>query len=98
MMHTTPGLGNALGQKMLVTDKPANAAPVDRVGVPSQAQALIDMAKDEAEIADAVNAGALHSSPWDDGLARSSSQEVADCCTLDDPSHLTPSATLPPKS
>ena len=83
---------------MLVADIPPDAAPADPAGVPSQAQALLNTAKDEAEIADAVDAGTLRPSPQGDGLARSSSQEAAGGFTSDDPTPSTLSATLPPKS
>ena len=82
---------------MLVADIPADAAPADQAGVPSQAQALLNTAKDEAKIADAVDAGTLRPSPQGNGLARSSSQEAAGGFTLDDPTPSTLSATLPPK-
>ena len=98
MMHATAGLGNALRRTMLVADIPADAAPTDRAGVPSQAQALLNTAKDEAKIADAVNAGTLRPSPQGNGLARSPSHDTVGGRTSDDPTPSTLSATLPLKS
>ena len=105
MMHTrTAGLGDASWRMMLVVDMPANAVTANRVGVPSQAQALLDTAEglpshaqallDTAEaVAEAyiAKAGARCSSPRGDGLVRSLPQEAAGHCT-------TSSAPLPPKS
>jgi hypothetical protein len=84
MMHATAGLGDASRRAMLVADMPADAAPADRAGMPSQEQALLDMTKDEAKIADAVDAGARRPSPRDDGLVRSLPQEATGRRTSDD--------------
>ena len=64
----------------------------------SHAQALLGMAKDEAKIADDIDAGARRPSPRGDWLVRSLPQEVAGCRTLDNPPPSTPSATLTPES
>jgi hypothetical protein len=98
MMQVTAGLGDASRRTMLAADVPVDAAPADRAGVDSQAQALLDTAEDEAEIADAVDAGARRPSLRVDGLGRSLPQEAAGRRTSDDPPPSTPSATLPPKS
>ena len=90
MMQATAGLGNASRRTMLVADMPADAAPADRVGVPSLAQALLDTATDEAE-AEIVEAGARLPSPRGDWLVSSLPQEAAGCRTSDDPPPSTPS-------
>ncbi len=77
MMQVTAGLGDASRLTMLATDVPVDAAPADRAGLPSQAQALLDTAGDEAEIADAVDAGARRPSLRVDGLVRFLPQEAA---------------------
>jgi hypothetical protein len=64
----------------------------------SHVQALLGMAKDEAKIADAVNAGARRPSPRGDWLVRSLPQEVAERHTSEAPPPSTPSATLTTKS
>ena len=63
----------------------------------SRAQALLDMAKDEAKIADAVEA-ARRPSPPDAELGRSLPQEAVGHCTSETPPPSTSSAPLPPKS
>ena len=64
----------------------------------SHAQALLGIAKDEAKISDAVDAGAHRPSPRGDGLVSSLPQEAAGRRTSDDTPPLTSSATLLPKS
>ena len=49
MMQATTRLGDASRRTILVADMPADAAPDDRAGVPSQAQALFDTAEAAAE-------------------------------------------------
>jgi hypothetical protein len=68
------------------------------MAVPSQAQALLNMAKAIAKMAYAIEAGARHPSPWDIELGRSLPQEVAGRRTSDNSPPSTLSAPLPPKS
>jgi hypothetical protein len=64
----------------------------------SHAQALLGMAKDEANIDDAVEAGARRPPPLDIALRRSLPQEAVSRCTSDNSHPSMLSAPLPPKS
>ncbi len=78
------------------SNTPIDAAPANGVGMPSQSQALLDMAEAEAKIDHAIRAG--RPSPRDVGLGMSITQEAAGRCTLDGSPPSTPSAPMSPKS
>ena len=87
VMQATAGLGDASRRTMLAAHMPVDAAPADRAGVPSQAQALLDTAEAAAD-------------PGGDGLARSLPQEAVGRRTSDDPPPLDveryPAPQVPP--